>query len=119
MDKREPPGRAAPFFITENCQAPFRKGRLTVLLLEELEHTLRLLIGLREHRLRGLRQNVHFCVLHHHLGHICVADTAVGCLNVFRRGIQVVDRIFQAVLRGAENSALRGSMASAPRAVLI
>ena len=70
MDKREPPGRAAPFFITENCQAPFRKGRLTVLLLEELEHTLRLLIGLREHRLRGLRQNVHFCVLHHHLGHI-------------------------------------------------
>ena len=51
-------------------------------LLEELEHALGLLVGLREHRLCRLCDHVDLGVFHHHLGHIGVADTAVRGLDV-------------------------------------
>ena len=80
------------------------------ILLEKLQDSLRLLIRLSQHRLSGLGKDVLLGVVHHFLGHVCVADAAVGGLHVLGRGVEVVDGVLEAVLESAEVAAVRGNL---------
>jgi hypothetical protein len=50
-----------------------------------------------------------FVEVRHLLGHVHVADLALGARQVLGRGVEVGDLVVQTVLDGAEVGALRGS----------
>ncbi len=52
---------------------------------EQLEHALRELVGLRQHGLRGLHEDVVLRIVHHFLGNVHVADVALGVGDVLLR----------------------------------
>ena len=74
-------------------------------LLEQLQHALGHLIGLSQHGLGGLDQDVVLGVGHHLVGHVGVADGGLGVLDVLLHDGQVVDGVVQAVLGGAQGTA--------------
>ena len=67
-------------------------------LLQELENALRNLIGLCQHSLRRLNQNVVLGVSHHLVCNVGVADGGLSILNVLSHDGQVVDGVVQTVL---------------------
>ena len=77
-------------------------------LSEELEHALRHLVGLGQHGLGGLNQNVVLDVLHHLVGHVCVADGGLSVLDVLSHHGQVVAGVLQTVLDSAQVAADAG-----------
>ena len=74
-------------------------------LLEQLQHALGHLVGLGQHGLGGLDQDVVLGVGHHLVGHVGVADGGLGILDVLLHDGQVVDGVVQAVLGGAQSTA--------------
>ena len=74
-------------------------------LLEQLQHALGHLIGLGQHGLGGLDQDVVLGVGHHLVGHVGVADGGLGVLDVLLHNAQVVDGVVQTVLGGAQSTA--------------
>ena len=74
-------------------------------LLEQLENALGHLIGLGQHGLGGLDEDVVLDVGHHLLRHIGVPDAGLGVLDVLLHDGQVVHRVLQAVLHGAQLTA--------------
>ena len=74
-----------------------RLGRL----LQQLQHALGHLVGLGQHRLGGLDQDVVLGVRHHLLRHVGVADGGLGVLDVLSHDAQVVDGVVQTVLGSA------------------
>ena len=77
-------------------------------LLEELQHALRELIGLRQHRLSALVEDAVLGVGHHLFGDVGVADGGLGVLDVLAPDAEVVDRVVEAVLQSAEAAARVG-----------
>ena len=74
-------------------------------LLEQLQHALGHLIGLGQHGLGGLDQDVVLGVGHHLVGHVGVADGGLSVLDVLLHDAQVVDGVVQTVLGGAQGAA--------------
>ena len=74
-------------------------------LAKELQHALGQLVRLRQHRLRGLVENVVLGVGHHFLGDVGVADGGLGVLDVLAHDAEVVDGVLEAVLAGAQRTA--------------
>ena len=72
-----------------------------VRLLEQLEYALRLGVGLREHSLCSLQQDVVLGVLHHFFRHVDVADAGLCGLQVLPRRRHVVRRMLKLVLQRA------------------
>ena len=58
------------------------KNNVECFLLEKLKNTLGHLIGLGQHSLSGLNQDVVLSVGHHFLGHIGVTDGGLSVLDV-------------------------------------
>ena len=81
------------------------RGFLLPQLLEQLEHALGNLVGLGQHGLGGLDQDVVLGVGHHLLGHIGVADGGLRVLDVLGHDGQVVDGVVQTVLGGTQSTA--------------
>ena len=74
-------------------------------LLEQLQHALGHLVGLGQHGLGGLDQDVVLGVGHHLVGHVGVADGGLGVLDVLGHDAQVVLGVLQTVLDGAQVAA--------------
>ena len=70
-------------------------------LLQQLQHALRHLVGLSQHGLRGLDQDVVLGVGHHLLGHVRVADGGLSVGDVLRHHREVVLGVLQTVLGSA------------------
>lgn len=69
---------------------------------DELEHWLRLAVGLGQHRRTGLSEDVQLGELHHLGGHIDVSDPGLGRGDVLRGDTQVIDGVFQPVLNSSK-----------------
>jgi len=87
-----------------------RLAFLLVLLTQELQDSLGLLVGLREHGLGGLGEDAHLGELHHLFGHVHVPDAGLGCAQVFTGSTQVVDGVLQPVLGGAHLGPFGGNL---------
>ena len=74
-------------------------------LLQELENALRNLVGLRQHCLSRLNQDVVLGVSHHLVGNVGVADGGLSVLNVLGHDAQVVLGVLQTVLDSAQIAA--------------
>ena len=74
-------------------------------LLEELENALGHLVGLGQHGLGGLDEDIVLGVGHHLVGDVGVPDGGLGVLDVLGHNAQVVDGVLQAVLGGAQGGA--------------
>lgn len=70
--------------------------------LQQAEHVLRDLVGLGQHCGAGLLQDLGPGEFRRFLGEVGIADTAAGCRQVFRGGLQVGDHRGEAVLDRAE-----------------
>ena len=79
--------------------------RPTAALLQQLQHALRHLVGLGQHGLSGLNQDVVLGVGHHLLGHVRVADGGLGVGDVLLHHGEVVLGVLQTVLDGAQVAA--------------
>ena len=77
---------------------------MEILLLQQLQHALRHLIGLSQHGLSGLDQDVVLGVGHHLIGDVGIADVGLGILDVLGHDAQVVDGVLQTVLHGAQSA---------------
>src|SRR3954465_13470711 len=75
---------------------------------EELEHRLRGLVGLRQHRDAGLLQDLAPGEGGHLLGHVGVADAGLCGSGVLSGNRQAVDGVLQTVLDRTQVSTLRG-----------
>ena len=62
-------------------------------LLEKLQNSLRHLIGLRQHGLCRLNQDVVLGVCHHLFGNIYVADSGLSILDVLSHNRQIIDGV--------------------------
>ncbi|CDN43216.1 hypothetical protein BN871_CO_00120 [Paenibacillus sp. P22] len=79
------------------------KERLT----EQGQYALRSRVGLSQHRLRSLKEDVVLRESNHFLRHVRIADAGLGSRQVFRRRAQVVGRVFQTVLNRTQLAAFR------------
>src|SRR4051812_11112081 len=77
---------------------------------EELEHRLRGLVGLSQHRDAGLLEDLAPGEGGHLLGHVGVADAGLCGSGVLRRHAQAVDGVLQPVLDRTEVSPLAGNL---------
>src|SRR4051812_30310779 len=76
--------------------------------LEQLEHRLRGLVGLREHGGAGLREDLVLRELDHLRRHVRVTDPALGRRHVLDGDVEVVDRVLEPVLERTQVRARRG-----------
>src|SRR3954447_24173019 len=76
--------------------------------LEQLEHRLRGLVGLREHGGAGLREDLVLRELDHLRRHVRVTDPALGRRHVLDGDVEVVDRVLEPVLECTQVRARRG-----------
>ena len=83
-------------------------GKMADGLAQQLENALRNLVGLGQHGLGGLHQDVVLGVAHHFLGDVGVADGGLGVLDVLGHHGQVVGGVLQTVLGGAQVAADAG-----------
>ena len=74
-------------------------------LLEQLQHALGHLVGLGQHGLGGLDQDVVLGVGHHLVGNVGVADGGLSVLDVLLHDGEIVDGVVQTVLGGAQSAA--------------
>ena len=74
-------------------------------LLEELEDALGHLVGLSQHGLGRLDQDVVLGVGHHLVGNVGVADGGLSVLDVLLHDGEIVDGVVQTVLGGAQSAA--------------
>src|SRR3954452_23906435 len=70
--------------------------------LQQLEHRLRGLVGLREHGGAGLREDLVLRELDHLRRHVRVTDPALGRRHVLDGDVEVVDRVLEPVLERTE-----------------
>ena len=75
-------------------------------LLQQAQHAAAVLVGLRQHALRRLQQDVRPCVVGEGLRHVGVADRAFGGRDVFVGNGQVRRRVFEAALYRADGGLL-------------
>ena len=78
--------------------------------LEQLEHRLRGLVGLREHGGAGLGEDLALGEVDHLGRHVDVADAALGRRQVLDGDVEVVDRVLEPVLVGTELGADGGDV---------
>src|SRR3954471_13479842 len=76
--------------------------------LQQLEHRLRGLVGLREHGGAGLREDLVLRELDHLRRHVRVTDPALGRRHVLDGDVEVVDRVLEPVLERTQVRARRG-----------
>jgi len=74
-------------------------------LQQQLQQALGELIGLGQHGLGGLDEDIVLGVGHHLVSHIGVADDGLGILHILLHNGQVVDGVIQAVLNGTQSTA--------------
>src|SRR3954454_4692741 len=76
--------------------------------LQQHEHRLRGLVGLREHGGAGLREDLVLRELDHLRRHVRVTDPALGRRHVLDGDVEVVDRVLEPVLERTQVRARRG-----------
>src|SRR3712207_6303542 len=81
---------------------PVSVRRVCRRLAQEREDALRRLVGLREHARAGLLQDPQLREVDHLLGHVHVADPALGRHQILLIGREVVEAVLQAVLDPAQ-----------------
>lgn len=84
----------------------FYQNMITVALLEKLHYHLSLLVGLGEHRISGLAQDLVLGEVNHFGSHVGIADYRFGSLHIFSAYVDTFDRHFQSVLISTEVSSL-------------
>src|SRR4051812_46006914 len=87
---------------------PLACGGLAGGLAEQAEDALGALVGLGEHGRAGLGEDLELGLVDHLLGDVDVADAALGAGEVLLEDADVVDRVLEPVLHGAQRGAGRG-----------